>query len=233
MESVNKSEKGQVLRWISIVCISLVLAVIIFAGCFYYAKTLNNLTFSFFTLPKTQNPAMSIDSTELVKQISESKKQIDVLQKQLAAFIPRDPFMIINTTANTFVLRTKDKIIREGICSTGSNTLLDAEDQQWFFQTPKGHFKVLTKIIDPVWRKPNWAFVEEGLPVPPPEHPSRYEPGTLGDYALTLGQGYLIHGTLYKRFLGLPVTHGCIRLGDEDLEVVYKKLKPGSLVYIF
>ena len=40
----------------------------------------------------------------------------------------------------------------------------------------------------------------------------------LGDYALALGDGYLIHGTIYKRFLGMPVTHGCVRLNDEDLE---------------
>jgi len=60
-----------------------------------------------------------------------------------------------------------------------------------------------------------------------------YEYGVLGDYALSLGQGYLLHGTLYKRFLGLPVTHGCIRLNDEDLEVIYKNLDYGSKVYIY
>ena len=63
--------------------------------------------------------------------------------------------------------------------------------------------------------------------------PDRYEYGTLGDYALSLGKGYLIHGTLYQRFLGLPVTHGCIRLGDEDLAEVYKNLNVGSKVFIY
>jgi len=29
------------------------------------------------------------------------------------------------------------------------------------------------------------------------------------------------------------VTHGCIRLGDEDLEVVFKSLNVGSRVYIY
>jgi L,D-transpeptidase YbiS len=43
----------------------------------------------------------------------------------------------------------------------------------------------------------------------------------------------MIHGTLYQRLLGLPVTHGCIRLGDDDLEAVYKILTPGSKVFIF
>jgi len=64
-------------------------------------------------------------------------------------------------------------------------------------------------------------------------HFTRFEYGVLGDYALSLGDGYLIHGTLYQRFLGLPVTHGCIRLNDENLELVYRSLQVGSKVYIY
>ena len=89
------------------------------------------------------------------------------------------------------------------------------------------------KITNPVWRRPDWAFIEEGLAVPSATHPSRYEYGVLGDYALSLGDGYLIHGTLYKRFLGMPVTHGCIRMNDEDLEATFKTLNVGSRVYIY
>jgi len=120
------------------------------------------------------------------------------------------------------------------MCSTGSYTLLKGrENQQWIFKTPKGMFRIQGKKENPVWKKPDWAFVEEGLPVPSENNPSRFEYGVLGDYALALGDGYLIHGTLYKRFLGLPVTHGCIRLNDEDLYAVYCTLEPGSKVFIF
>jgi len=55
----------------------------------------------------------------------------------------------------------------------------------------------------------------------------------LGDYALSLGDGYLIHGTLYQRLLGMPVTHGCIRLNDDDLKEVFNALSVGSKVYIY
>jgi L,D-transpeptidase YbiS len=103
----------------------------------------------------------------------------------------------------------------------------------WIFKTPRGEFRIRGKTTFPVWKKPDWAFIEEGLPVPSPDHPSRYEYGSLGDYALSLGYGYLVHGTLYQRFLGMPVTHGCIRLGDTDLKAVYNNLEIGSKVYIF
>jgi L,D-transpeptidase YbiS len=124
--------------------------------------------------------------------------------------------------------------LKKDICSTGSYIKLKhGDNKKWIFKTPKGEFKILNKTVDPVWKKPDWAFVEEGLKVPSANHPSRFEYGVLGDYSLSIGDGYLIHGTLYQRFLGLPVTHGCIRLNDENLELVYKSLPIGSKVYIF
>jgi lipoprotein-anchoring transpeptidase ErfK/SrfK len=125
-------------------------------------------------------------------------------------------------------------VVRKGLCSTGSFIQLEVDSTKSFmFETPKGVLSVQNKIVNPVWRKPDWAFIEEGLPVPAQNHPSRYEKGVLGDYALSLGDGYLIHGTLYQRFIGMPVTHGCVRLGDEDLEVIYKTMQVGSKVFIY
>jgi len=170
-----------------------------------------------------------------LKSYSESlDKDLAGIQKKMAVFLPKGPYLIINTSANNFRLMNEDKVIRDGMCSTGSYTVLQAgEKKQWIFKTPRGMFKILNKVTDPVWKKPDWAFVEEGLPVPSANHPSRYEYGVLGDYSMILGDGYMIHGTLYKRFLGMPVTHGCVRMGDEDLEAVFKALPIGSKVYIY
>jgi L,D-transpeptidase YbiS len=161
-------------------------------------------------------------------------KDLAGINKKMSVFLPKGPYLIINTSANSFRLMNEDNVIREGMCSTGSYTVLQAgEKQQWIFKTPRGMFKILNKVKDPVWKKPDWAFVEEGLRVPSANHPSRYEYGVLGDYSLILGDGYMIHGTLYKRFLGMPVTHGCVRMGDDDLEEVFKTMQIGSKVYIY
>lgn len=203
---------------------------------FYFLKseTLKEVAISFYSYPDSPEALAEKDSIQLVKQINSTQQRIAGLKKKIENLWPSEPYLIINTTKNTFVLRTKKKIIREGICSTGSYILLDAGDgQQWIFKTPKGQLRILGKIIDPVWIKPDWAFIEESLPVPAINDPDRLEPGSLGDYALKLGDGYMIHGTLYQRFLGLPVTHGCIRLGDDDLKEVYRNMQIGSKVYIF
>jgi lipoprotein-anchoring transpeptidase ErfK/SrfK len=168
------------------------------------------------------------------KQISLMSRDLQRLSKKYSSYTSGQSYIVINTTDNRFFLYRNKKLIREGFCSSGSYTMLKTEgEKKWIFRTPKGKYWIQGKITSPVWRKPDWAFVEEGLPIPSATHPSRYEYGVLGDYAMSIGDGYLIHGTLYKRFLGMPVTHGCVRLNDEDLEAIYNTLSIGSKVYIF
>ena len=175
------------------------------------------------------------DTTGITEKERKSLEQkIVQLTRKTDHLTPGSAFLIINTTDNAFNLYKSNQLIRKGLCSTGSFIQLEVDSSKSFmFETPKGVLTVQNKITNPVWRKPDWAFIEEGLPVPPPNHPSRYEKGVLGDYALSLGDGYLIHGTLYQRFIGMPVTHGCVRLGDEDLEVIYNTMQVGSKVFIY
>jgi len=162
------------------------------------------------------------------------KRQLATSERKFNALTTGQNYIVINTTDNRFYLYRNRVLVREGFCSSGSYINLKTHDErEWIFRTPKGRFRIQGKTTYPVWRKPDWAFIEEGLPVPPPDHHSRYEYGSLGDYALSLGDGYLIHGTIYKRSLGMPVTHGCIRMNDEDLKFVYNSLNVGSKVYIY
>jgi len=169
------------------------------------------------------------------KQVVQLNREIQRLSRKYNSFTSGQSYIVINTTDNLFYLYRNKKLIREGHCSTGSFKMLKTEEgQSWIFKTPKGKFTIQGKQTNPAWRRPDWAFVEEGLPVPErQDDPSRYEFGVLGDYALALGDGYLIHGTIYKRFLGMPVTHGCVRLNDEDLKAIFNTLSIGSKVYIF
>jgi len=169
------------------------------------------------------------------KQILQMGREAQRLSRKFTTYTSGQSYLVINTIDNKFRLYQNKKLIREGSCSTGSYTrLTNAEgSRQWIFKTPRGRFSIQQKITAPLWVRPDWSFVEEGVPIPPPNDESRYEYGVLGDYAMSLGDGYLIHGTIYKRLLGMPVTHGCVRLNDEDLEAIYDNMNIGSKVYIF
>lgn len=178
-------------------------------------------------LPETAWAAAEEDKQRLEREVAR-------LERRLLRWRPRDAYLVVSTTENHFWLYKNEKLIREGRCSTGSYVYLKGSGgKSWLFQTPRGQFFIQSKIVNPVWHKPDWAFVEEGKPIPPPGSPERYEYGVLGRYALAIGNGYLIHGTLYQRLLGMPVTHGCVRLGDDDLEAVYRTLPVGAPVFIY
>jgi L,D-transpeptidase YbiS len=156
------------------------------------------------------------------------------LQAELARLTPRTSYIVIDRANNRLYLKRGQETLLEAVCSTGSGTILHTTDGEktWTFDTPSGVFKVLSKTENPAWRKPEWAFVEEGRSVPG-RLEDRIEYGTLGEYGLHFGNGYLIHGTLYERLLGRSVTHGCIRLGRDDLRTVYEASRLGTPVYIF
>jgi len=188
-----------------------------------------------FITPRISAPdSIYLASKKYRKELQVASSELRILQDKFRNLTPWNPYLVVNTTDNRFFLYRNRKLIRSGVCSTGSYTLLKSHDKrEWLFQTPKGVYTIQGKITSPVWRRPDWSFVEEGLPIPPPNDLSRFEAGVLGDYAMSIGNGYLIHGTIYTRFFGMPVTHGCIRLKDEDLEAAYHTLMIGSKVYIF
>lgn len=147
---------------------------------------------------------------------------------------PRGVHIVIDQTHNRLYLKDGDTLLREAVCSAGSGLVLSeyGGKRQWVFDTPRGMFRIKQKVTKPVWTKPDWAFVEEGLPIP--RDPSkRVERGVLGDFALPFGDGYLIHGTLYTRLLGQSTSHGCIRLGDDDLSAVYHAVSVGTPIFIY
>jgi L,D-transpeptidase YbiS len=181
-------------------------------------------------LARLSVPAQEVKESELKQR----RGRIRDLERRHAAMTPRRNYLVIDTPGNRFALRDGERTLREGACSTGSYVMLKTkDDRQWLFRTPRGRYFIQKKTTNPVWVKPDWAFIEEGLPVPGPGARERFEPNVLGDYSMSIGDGYLIHGTLYQRLLGQPVTHGCIRLGDADLEAVYASLSLGSPVYIY
>jgi lipoprotein-anchoring transpeptidase ErfK/SrfK len=69
--------------------------------------------------------------------------------------------------------------------------------------------------------------------IPPVGTPQRQFKGVLGKYRLELGDGYGIHGTDEPEKLGQSVSHGCVRLGDKDIEQLYAMAHVGDEVIIY
>lgn len=69
--------------------------------------------------------------------------------------------------------------------------------------------------------------------VPPYGTTQRRYMGVLGTRRLELGDGYGIHGTDDPASIGQSVSHGCVRLRNEDIEKLYPMVPVGTPVYIY
>lgn len=102
------------------------------------------------------------------------------------------------------------------------------------WSTPLGHTRIVEKTENPSWHPPKSIIAErlnDGRPPPEVIPPGPDNP--LGRFALRLGlPGYLIHSTNRPYGVGMRVTHGCVRMYPEDIELLYPLVPVGTPVVI-
>ncbi|HEX2788824.1 MAG TPA: L,D-transpeptidase family protein [Steroidobacteraceae bacterium] len=104
------------------------------------------------------------------------------------------------------------------------------------WHTPIGLTRVIAKEKNPVWYPPEsvrkeHAAAGDPLPTRVPSGPDN----PLGLFAMRLAAGngtYMIHGTNNPIAVGLPVTHGCIRMYPEDVAQLFPMIAVGAPVRI-
>lgn len=71
------------------------------------------------------------------------------------------------------------------------------------------------------------------LVIPPFGTSQRKYQGVMGTHRLNLGDGYALHGTNKPETIGRSVSHGCVRLRNEDIAWLYANVPIGTTVYIY
>lgn len=118
--------------------------------------------------------------------------------------------MVVDKSQNILTLKAGEDIMKTYRVSTGES-----------FSTPTGAFKIVTKVVDPVWYSTN-AVVPAGSP-----------DNILGSRWLGISKpGYGIHGTTDPASIGKQVTAGCVRMTNADAEELYSIVPEGTEVVI-
>lgn len=170
----------------------------------------------------------------LEQEAARLEEQNQGLRQMLKEQEDNEVYIVVDTENNRLTLRQGDAVLLRAVVGTGSRQFIEEETgRNWYFESPLGSLTVLGKERNPVWIRPDWSYVEENMPVPAENDPDRIVREVLGKYALILGNGYKIHGTKYTDLLGTHFTHGCVSVGDKDLEALYKTVKIGTKVYIY
>ncbi|MCC5795362.1 MAG: L,D-transpeptidase family protein [Chromatiales bacterium] len=102
------------------------------------------------------------------------------------------------------------------------------------WETPLGTTRVIARHQDPTWVVPASIRRERAAQGDP--LPARVPPGPdnpLGRHALRLAlPSYLIHGTNRPAGIGMRVSHGCIQMFPEDIELLHGVVPLNTPVHI-
>jgi lipoprotein-anchoring transpeptidase ErfK/SrfK len=77
------------------------------------------------------------------------------------------------------------------------------------------------------------VVVGGNIVIPPFGTNQRKYKGVLGTHRLNMGDGYALHGTDKPESIGRSVSHGCVRLRNEDIETLYQMVSVGTPVFIY
>jgi hypothetical protein len=141
-------------------------------------------------------------------------------------------YVVVDTDVNQLSVMDGERVVWSAPVGTGTDFRLQDSDNDWEFSTPRGTMQVQYKEENPVWHLPDWYFVEKKLPVPPESSPSRRVPNALGVAAVYLGDDIAIHGTDRPELLGQRVSHGCIRLSNDNALRLFHNVQVGTPVFI-
>ncbi len=93
------------------------------------------------------------------------------------------------------------------------------------WETPTGSFKVNQKIVNPSWRHP---ITDKVFPPGPDSPLGRRWIGFWSD-----GRNYIgFHGTPNYDVVGTAVSHGCLRMRNVDVLMLYKQVSMGTPVKV-
>jgi lipoprotein-anchoring transpeptidase ErfK/SrfK len=148
-------------------------------------------------------------------------------------------YVVVHLAENRVFVFDGPRAVWSAPAGTGTGFRLATGEHRWKFSTPKGLFRVRHMEKDPLWEAPDWHYVEKGLPIPASNSPARLMRGVMGNTAIYLGDGIAIHGTNQPGLLLNPdperrrVSHGCIRLTNEDARALMHMVDVGTPVLIF
>jgi lipoprotein-anchoring transpeptidase ErfK/SrfK len=142
----------------------------------------------------------------------------------------------IHVPSQTLDLLDGDMLLRRYVISTSGYGLGTEPGSN---MTPTGHFRIAEKHGDGappgeifISRQPTGRFGEEGDPNDHVQTRILWLDGLDPENANTYSRYIYIHGTNAESQLGVPVSHGCIRMSNLDVIDLYDRVAAGTLVEI-
>jgi hypothetical protein len=140
-------------------------------------------------------------------------------------------YILLDTKRRQFGFKYADKIVREAGFDAGAPRVIQAKDgRRWTFAPITGAFTVKEKLEAADWKVPAWVYLMNGEK-PPAPLPS--VPRGLGKYVLVFSDGYVIHSPPPPESPLKGAKPGSFMVPEADLSAVWRRVGPGTRIYIF
>jgi lipoprotein-anchoring transpeptidase ErfK/SrfK len=110
---------------------------------------------------------------------------------------------------------------------TGDGSSLTVAGSDVVKRSPDGRLTVVSAS------EGNELVANGNIVIPPFGTNQRKYKGVLGSHRLNIGDGYALHGTNKPETIGRSVSHGCVRLRNEDIAKLYEMVPIGTPVFIY
>ncbi|MGB3671471.1 MAG: L,D-transpeptidase [Phormidesmis sp.] len=161
-----------------------------------------------------QAAGLNVESQATESQTTESQTASGTIDTDAEQSIPSLVRLVLSLEKRSLEVSTPEATIRYDVA-------IGQDD----WQTPTGDFTVMSKLENPAWQHP---ITKEEIP-PGPDNP-------LGDRWIGFwsdGEAQIgFHGTNQEDLIGEAVSHGCVRMRNEDVKALYALVEVGTPVEI-
>ena len=170
---------------------------------------------------------------ELAEQEMDKKtlsRELDARLAYARAQKAHEFYLVLDTTRRRFAFKYGDRVVRDGCFDIGAPQTIRDGSAAWNFTPVTGAFSVQKKLEEPDWPAPVWVFA---MNRETPPRPLPVVPGGLGRYVLVFSGTYVIHTPPPPESPLKTAKPGSFMISEDDLAAIWKRIGPGTRLYIF
>ncbi|MBK5259702.1 MAG: L,D-transpeptidase [Thermoanaerobaculia bacterium] len=201
-----------------------------------YHKEQVNTRFGHVLVQQQRTPA---DVQKMKEELAEMDLTKEALSTELngrmkfvQALKSEDFYLSVDSKSKKLRFYYGDTVLREADITVGEQASIKTPDgKTWTFIPVKGAFKIEGKMVDYVWRIPNWVYAMNKQPIPAEQQAIA---GGLGKYVLLFPNGYVIHTPPSEDSPLKGAKPGSIMVPEADLAAIWERIHiDKTQVYFF
>jgi hypothetical protein len=158
---------------------------------------------------------------------AELKSRLDYARSQKS----REFYVVLDTGRKRFAFKFGDRVLRDAPLDVGAPRVVhEKSGKSWTFVPVTGAFSVQEKLENAEWNIPDWVYAMNGREAPPTLPKVA---GGLGKYVLVFAGSYAVHSPPPADSPLKTVKPGSFMVPEADLAAIWRRVGPGTRIYVF